>query len=256
MKHRLLMSVAAAALIAGSGLVHAQTIGGNTTDGAASGPGAASTPHPVTGDAPIRGGFGAAPLNGSSGARAEEPGRGSDSGMRSSQSDQRPGERNQRAQDQSPGQKSNMRSDSRDNSKAGQDMKAEDRNNNMRDNNSRAEDRNNMRDNNRNATEQGRDRDSRSTTTTGQAGAGAKLSSDQRSKITTVIKQQRVEPASNINFSISVGTRVPREVRFHPLPAEIVTVYPDWRGYEFFLVRDEIVVVNPRTLEIVAVLDA
>ena len=113
-----------------------------------------------------------------------------------------------------------------------------------------------MRDNNRNATEQSRDRDSRSTTTTGQAGAGAKLSSEQRSKITTVIKQQRVEPATNINFSISVGTRVPREVRFHPLPAEIVTVYPDWRGYEFFLVRDEIVVVNPRTMEIVAVLDA
>jgi hypothetical protein len=35
-----------------------------------------------------------------------------------------------------------------------------------------------------------------------------------------------------------------------------VTIYPDWRGYEFFLVGNEIVVVNPRTLEIVAVLDA
>ena len=49
---------------------------------------------------------------------------------------------------------------------------------------------------------------------------------------------------------------MPREVRFHPLPTEIITVYPDWRGYEFFLVRDEIIVVNPRTLEIVAVLPA
>ena len=93
-------------------------------------------------------------------------------------------------------------------------------------------------------------------TTTGQAGAGAKLTSEQRTSIRTSITKQNIKPATNINFSVSIGTRVPRSVGFHPLPAEIVTIYPDWRGYEFFLVGDEIVVVNPRTLEIVAVLDA
>jgi len=98
--------------------------------------------------------------------------------------------------------------------------------------------------------------DAKSTTTTGQAGAGAKLSTEQRTRMTTTIKQQNIKPVTNINFAISVGTRVPRDVGFHPLPTEIITVYPDWRGYEFFLVRDEIIVVNPRTLEIVAVLDA
>ena len=96
----------------------------------------------------------------------------------------------------------------------------------------------------------------KSQTTVGQAGAGAKLSTEQRTKITSVIREQHVAPVNNVNFSISVGTRVPREVSFHPLPAEIVTIYPDWRGYEFFLVRNQIVVVNPRTLEIVAVLEA
>jgi len=49
---------------------------------------------------------------------------------------------------------------------------------------------------------------------------------------------------------------VPRTVSFHPLPSQIVDIYPSWRGYEFFLVRNEIVVVDPRTLEIVAVLPA
>jgi hypothetical protein len=92
--------------------------------------------------------------------------------------------------------------------------------------------------------------------TTGQAGAGAKLTTEQRTKVTTVIRDQHIAPVTNVNFAISIGTRVPREVGFHPLPAEIVTIYPDWRGYEFFLVRDQIVVVDPRTLEIVAVLDA
>ena len=71
-----------------------------------------------------------------------------------------------------------------------------------------------------------------------------------------MIRQQHVEPVQNVNFSISVGTRVPRDVRFHTLPSEIVTIYPEWRGYEYFLVRDQIVVVDPRTLEIVAVLEA
>ena len=93
-------------------------------------------------------------------------------------------------------------------------------------------------------------------TTTGQAGAGAKLSGEQRTTIRTSITKQNIKPVTNINFSINVGTRVPRTVGFHPLPAEVVTIYPDWRGFEFFLVNDQIVVVNPRTLEIVAVLDA
>jgi len=92
--------------------------------------------------------------------------------------------------------------------------------------------------------------------TIGQAGAGAKLTTEQRTKITTVIRNEHVAPLNNVNFSISVGTRVPRDIGFRPLPAEIVSIYPDWRGYEFFLVRDQIVVVDPRTLEIVAVLDA
>jgi hypothetical protein len=93
-------------------------------------------------------------------------------------------------------------------------------------------------------------------TTTGQAGAGAKLSGEQRTTIRASITKQNIKPVTNINFSINVGTRVPRTVGFHPLPAEVVTIYPDWRGFEFFLVNDQIVVVNPRTLEIVAVLDA
>jgi hypothetical protein len=92
--------------------------------------------------------------------------------------------------------------------------------------------------------------------TTGQAGAAAKLSTEQRTQITTVIRNQRVQPLTNVNFSIVVGTRVPRDVRFHQLPREVVTIYPEWRGYEFVLVRDQILVIDPRTFEIVAILEA
>lgn len=91
--------------------------------------------------------------------------------------------------------------------------------------------------------------------TTGQ-GTAATLSTEQRTTIRTVIKQQNVQPMTNVNFSISVGARVPRTVNFHPLPVELVQIYPHWRGYDYILVGDQIIVVNPRTHEIVAVLDA
>ncbi|HEU4659939.1 MAG TPA: DUF1236 domain-containing protein [Pseudolabrys sp.] len=94
--------------------------------------------------------------------------------------------------------------------------------------------------------------------TTGQGAAGtrASLSSEQRTKITTVIKERNVRPVEHVNFNISVGTRVPHSVHLYPLPTEVVTIYPAWRGYEFILVEDQIVVINPHTFEIVAVLPA
>ena len=95
-----------------------------------------------------------------------------------------------------------------------------------------------------------------STTTTGQAGAAAKLSTEQRTQITSVIKEQRVQPVTNVNFSISVGTRVPRDVTFHTLPERVVTIYPEWRRYKYILVKEQIVIVDPDTYEIVAVLEA
>jgi hypothetical protein len=243
MSNRYLMSVAVAALIAGTGFANAQGTGGR--EAPSTGATTQSAP-PSERAAPSS----ATPMNRDSASDSK----GSDQGMKSTQSDEKMapnGAKNQRAQDMkqdnAPGQKS--KSMSSDNEKAGaaKDMKAEDRNGNM----NRAEDRNgNMnRADDRNGA-------AKSTTTTGQAGAGAKLSTEQRTKITTVIKSQHVQPVTNVNFSISVGTRVPRNVGFHSLPTEIVTIYPEWRGYEFFLVNDQIIVVNPRTLEIVDVIDA
>jgi hypothetical protein len=96
----------------------------------------------------------------------------------------------------------------------------------------------------------------RNGTTTGQVGGSAKLSTEQRTKITSVIRSQHVQPLTNVNFEIRAGARVPRDVRFHPLPQEIVTIYPQWRGYEYVLVGSQILVINPRTLEIVDIIEA
>lgn len=94
------------------------------------------------------------------------------------------------------------------------------------------------------------------TTGQGATGTAASLSTEQRTTIRTVIKHQNVQPITNVNFSISVGARVPRTVNFYPVPVELVQIYPHWRGYDYVLVGDQIIVVDPRTHEIVAVLDA
>lgn len=97
----------------------------------------------------------------------------------------------------------------------------------------------------------------RSQTTTGQAGAAAKLSTEQRTQITSVIREEKVAPVTNVNFNISVGTRIPREgITLHALPSKVVTIYPEWRTYKYVLIRNEIVIINPDTYEIVAVLSA
>ncbi|MGA6937657.1 MAG: DUF1236 domain-containing protein, partial [Pseudolabrys sp.] len=95
----------------------------------------------------------------------------------------------------------------------------------------------------------------RVTTGQGAAAGSANLSTEQRTKITTIIRQNKVEPA-HLNVSVRVGTRVPESVRFYPLPAEVFVVYPEWRGYDYILVGGQILVINPRTHEIVAILEA
>ena len=83
------------------------------------------------------------------------------------------------------------------------------------------------------------------------------LSSEQRSKVrTTLTRNSRAERLNNVNFSISIGTRIPRTVRYYPLPIEVVEIVPEYRGYYYVLVDDEILIIDPDTFEIVAVLPA
>jgi Protein of unknown function (DUF1236) len=95
----------------------------------------------------------------------------------------------------------------------------------------------------------------RATTGQGAAGGAAKLSTEQRTKITSIIREQKVERV-NLNVSVSVGTRIPTSVHLYPLPQQVIVIYPEWRGYDYILVGDQIVIIDPRTHEIVAIVAA
>ncbi|MBP1294179.1 DUF1236 domain-containing protein [Bradyrhizobium elkanii] len=84
--------------------------------------------------------------------------------------------------------------------------------------------------------------------------ASVNINDQQRTRISASISHLNVQPLTNVNFSLSVGTVVPRDIRLQPLPAEVVEIVPQYRGYNFVLVKDEIVIIEPSTYKIVTVL--
>ena len=78
----------------------------------------------------------------------------------------------------------------------------------------------------------------------GEGSQGSKtLTTEQRTTIrnTVVSKGPR---ATNVNFNISVGTTVPTSVRVVAVPSTLIEIYPEWRGHMYFVVNDEIIIVD------------
>jgi hypothetical protein len=88
----------------------------------------------------------------------------------------------------------------------------------------------------------------------GQQGGTVKLTTEQRTKIRQTVIQKGPRVA-NVNFSINVGTVVPRgRVRVVTVPPVLVEIYPQYRGYLYFITGERIVIIEPSSYRIVAVL--
>jgi Protein of unknown function (DUF1236) len=86
-------------------------------------------------------------------------------------------------------------------------------------------------------------------------GERARLSEQQRTNVhQTIMKESNLNRATNINISVTVGTRIPRSVRLVALPASIISVVPAYRGYQYVVVDEQICIVDPNTYEIVEVI--
>ena len=81
------------------------------------------------------------------------------------------------------------------------------------------------------------------------------LSEQQRTEIkTTVINGRNAPRVGHVDFDVRVGTVVPRgKIHVVPVPETLVRIEPRWRGLLYFVYEDEIVIVNPRDMHIVAV---
>ncbi|PAQ07020.1 DUF1236 domain-containing protein [Mesorhizobium temperatum] len=87
-------------------------------------------------------------------------------------------------------------------------------------------------------------------------GAISNVTVEQKTEITQILKQEKVEPVVDVDFDISVGVEVPRQkVRLRRLPPRIIEIVPAYESYEYFVLADgRIVIVDPDTLTIVLIL--
>ena len=104
---------------------------------------------------------------------------------------------------------------------------------------------------------QPKDQGKSSTAKSERSGDRVQLSEQQRTSVhQTVLKEKNVNRVNQVNFSISVGTRVPRSVHLVALPASVISLVPQYRNYRYFVANDEICIVEPSSYEIVEVISA
>ncbi|MEP9354821.1 DUF1236 domain-containing protein [Xanthobacter sp. KR7-65] len=83
------------------------------------------------------------------------------------------------------------------------------------------------------------------------------ITAEKRTTIHQSITRERIAPVRDVNFSINVGVEVPRTVELRALPASVIEVVPQYRGYRFFVLADgRIVIVQPTTYKIVTIIAA
>jgi hypothetical protein len=241
---RLLMTAAAIALIAGTtGAFAQQEPGGRAAPNVA--PGAV---HQGAGTVP----GGAASGNG--GAPAQNGG--ADSRRNSTEQRREPGLQNRTGQVQQNRGREETTGQAAPRSERQQNRAAEERGRNTDRNRLSTGRENEPRGQNRATEDRGN-----SPRTTGQGAAAVRgavnISPEQRTRLNAVFAGERNAPRVNeVDFDLAVGRPVPRSVHFVPVPQAIFAIEPAWRGYDYFMVGDRIVIVDPRSMEIVAILEA
>ncbi len=83
------------------------------------------------------------------------------------------------------------------------------------------------------------------------------LSQTQRGKIKTIIGRNHApRVTAHVNFNVAVGVKIPRTIHVEVLPADIVEIVPQFEGFDYVVVGDNILIIDPDTLEIVDIIPA
>jgi hypothetical protein len=245
MKTKLLISVATAALIAGTaGALAQQEEKGGAPAGAA--PGAAQ--HQM---AP--GGAGGAMHGATPGAGAQNQMK-PQGGMSEQKSVQgNPSEERGKAGAEQ-GEKGNAQERAQTQPGGKTDEKAQTEDRNKTQENAQSQDRNKTQENAQGNTQE---RGAAQQNAQGKASGGksVQLSETQRTQIKSVVgKDRNFARVDHVDFSINVGVAVPRTVQVAVLPTDIVELVPEYRGFDYVVVGDQLLIIDPNTMLIVEVL--
>jgi hypothetical protein len=86
--------------------------------------------------------------------------------------------------------------------------------------------------------------------------AVVQLSQTQRTHIREAFHHHRnhFHRVARVGFPIFVGAYVPSDYTFYDVPSDFVEYAPEYDGYKYIVVGDEILIIDPRTWEIVAII--
>ena len=87
-----------------------------------------------------------------------------------------------------------------------------------------------------------------STTATG----GAHLSGDKASRVADLLRS--TAPPSIQTVTVEVGSPLPGELELLALPSAVISLVPEYSGYEYAITKSEIAFVDPKTRRIVEVI--
>lgn len=81
------------------------------------------------------------------------------------------------------------------------------------------------------------------------------INENQRQEFVDRMRQDRSAVSQNVNVRVDIGARLPRDIHARALPADLVRIAPQYRDYEYTVIDDRVAIVDPRTYEVVDVLD-
>lgn len=80
------------------------------------------------------------------------------------------------------------------------------------------------------------------------------LSSDQENGIRDSVKNAKVDHVAKIEVPLTVGAEVPRNLHFYPFPKEVSEIAPEYKNYFYVVAAEKIVVIDPLSYRVVAIL--
>ena len=89
---------------------------------------------------------------------------------------------------------------------------------------------------------------------TSAAAPAPQISSEQEDKIRNSVKNAKVDHVAKLPIPLTVGAEVPRNLHFYPFPKEVAEIAPEYGSYFYVVAAEKIVVIDPLSYRIVAIL--
>jgi hypothetical protein len=80
------------------------------------------------------------------------------------------------------------------------------------------------------------------------------ISSTTAARISEALISTAPATSQNINVAVNIGAPLPGEVELLPLPPAVVSLVPEYQGYEYVVVNEQVAVVQPSTRVVVEII--